>query len=759
MKKPKSIFQLVLIVCLLGMSIFQLTAQHTNTDKTESPYFFVKSDNPAVDQLPLKATTAEVNITGVIADVTVTQVYKNEGENTLEAIYVFPASTKAAIYGMTMTIGNRTIKAEIQEKKKARAAYNAAKAEGKRTSLLEQHRPNVFQMNVANIVAGDEIKVELKYTELLVPEEGTYEFVYPTVVGPRYSEGNNLTASKDANFTANPYTKAKELPTYSFDIQTNIEAGMPIESIISPSHRVEVNYNKISAAEISLESNKENAGNRDYILQYQLAGKEINTGLILHEGEKENFFLLMVQPPKKVKTVEIAPREYVFVIDVSGSMRGFPLNISKKLLRNLIINLRPTDRFNVLLFAGTSVMLAEESLAATEENIQLAMNVIDNQSGGGSTRLLPALQKGLALPRCEDNLSRSFVIVTDGYISVEPAVFDLIRNNLDQSNLFSFGIGSSINRHLIEGIAHVGMGEPLVITKPEGADKQAEKFRQYINSPVLTNVKAEFGTFETYDINPISIPDVMAERPIILFGKWKGTPKGKITIKGRTGTGSYQKTVDVTTVNASTKNKGLKYLWAREKIKLLDDYNQLRQTEERVKEVTQLGLDYNLMTAYTSFIAIDNEVIKGQEGQLKTVKQPLPMPAGVANSAVGFDAGSIRKVVRKKRKPTAAKKAFSMSVKAGKLTATQRGLLEKLIKEEMDKLSLVQKIGLVAEWKGKVQLEITIDKKGQVIAAYLTKDGAKTLVSKKPFELLKKWNFAELGLTETLVFDLLIQQS
>ena len=171
MKKPKSIFQLVVLVFLLGMSIFQLTAQ-TTTDKTESPYFFVKSDNPAVDQLPLKSTKAEVNITGVIADVTVTQVYKNEGESTLEATYVFPASTKAAIYGMMMTIGNRTIQAEIQEKKKARAAYNAAKKEGKRTSLLEQHRPNVFQMNVANIVAGDEIKVELKsvsYTHLTLP--------------------------------------------------------------------------------------------------------------------------------------------------------------------------------------------------------------------------------------------------------------------------------------------------------------------------------------------------------------------------------------------------------------------------------------------------------------------------------------------------------------------------------------------------------------------------------------------------------------
>lgn len=677
MKKPILNFQLSLLLFLLGMSIFPLSAQNEKSDKTESPYFFVKSDNLTEDQLPLKSTQAEVNITGVIADVTIKQVYKNEGQNTLEATYVFPISTKAAIYGMTMTIGNRTIKAEIQEKNKARVAYNTAKAAGKRTSLLEQQRPNVFQMNVANIIAGDEITVELKYTELLVPDEGIYEFVYPTVVGPRYTETQNLMVANTANFTATPYTKAEELPTYQFDIQTNIEAGMPIESILSPSHRIDVNYNNITSAEITLESNKENAGNRDYILQYQLAGTEINTGLILHKGEKENFFLLMVQPPKKVEIAKIAPREYIFVIDVSGSMRGFPLDISKKLLRNLIINLRPTDRFNVLLFAGTSGMLAEESLAATKENIQLAMNVIDNQSGGGGTRLLPALKKGMNLPRCEANLSRSFIIVTDGYISVEPEVFDLIRTNLNQSNLFSFGIGSSINRHLIEGMAHVGMGEPLVITKPEGAAKQAEKFRQYINAPVLTNVKADFEGFEAYDMNPVAIPDVMGERPIILFGKWKGIAKGKITIKGLTANGTYEKTFDVSTAKPSTKNDGLKYLWAREKIKLLDDYNQLRQTDERIKEVTQLGLDYNLMTAYTSFIAIDNEIVNGDGGVVKTVRQPLPMPAGVTNSAVGFEVGSIRKIVRnsvqakrsKKVFPTIKKKASNF-VKEGRKSIT-----------------------------------------------------------------------------------------
>ncbi len=165
-------------------------------DKTLSPYFFVKSDDPAVDQLPLQSTSAIVNISGVIADVEVTQGYKNEGERPLEAIYIFPASTRAAIYGMKMIIGERTINAIVRTRDKARHEYELAKQQGKSASLLEQQRPNVFQINVANIMPGDVVRVELSYTELLVPADRVYEFVYPTVVGPRYS---NQPADIDKN--------------------------------------------------------------------------------------------------------------------------------------------------------------------------------------------------------------------------------------------------------------------------------------------------------------------------------------------------------------------------------------------------------------------------------------------------------------------------------------------------------------------------------------------------------------------------------
>ena len=456
-----------------------IAQQKESDDKTLSPYFFVKSDDPSVDRLPLKATSAAVSISGVIADVKVTQMYKNEGSHALEAIYVFPASTRAAVYAMKMTIGERTINAKIKKRNEARQEYEQAKQQGKSASLLEQQRPNVFQMNVANIMPGDVVRVEMSYTELLVPTDKVYEFVYPTVVGPRYSNQPASDAPSPDKWIQNPYLHESEAPPYTFDINVNIAAGMPIQKLFCTSHKVDVHYHGNSTASIDLEPTEKAGGNRDYILKYQLAGEQVDSGLLLYQGAKENFFLLMLQPPKRVTLAQIPGREYIFIVDVSGSMHGFPLDISKNLLKDLIGNLRSEDRFNVVLFAGGSTVMSETSVAANSGNIARALNVINNQQGGGGTELLPALKRALALPKAE-GFSRTIVIATDGYVSVEEEAFDLIRNNLDNANMFAFGIGSSVNRHLIEGMAHVGQGEPFLITKPEEASAKAEAFRKLI---------------------------------------------------------------------------------------------------------------------------------------------------------------------------------------------------------------------------------------------------------------------------------------
>jgi Ca-activated chloride channel family protein len=643
MTHKKRIFVMLILSVMITTSNTSYAQPEMDADKTLSPYFLVKSHDPDVDRLPLKSTWTQVNISGVIADVKVTQIYKNEGYKPLEAIYVFPASTRAAVYGMTMTIGERTITAKIREREQARQEYNQAKQAGKSASLLEQHRPNVFQMNVANILPSDIIKVELKYTELLIPTDTVYEFVYPTVVGPRYVDRQADKAGSSDTWTANPYLHQGEPPTYTFNISVDIAAGLPIKDITCASHKTGIHYNGPAFATVNLDKSEKRGSNRDFILKYRLAGDKIETGLLLFEGKDENFFLLMVQPPKKVVKSQIPPREYIFIVDVSGSMHGFPLNISKKLLKDLIGNLGSADRFNVLLFAGSSHLMSEQSLTATPQNIMRAINTIERQRGGGGTRLLPALKRALSLPKTE-GYSRSIVIATDGYVSVEEETFDLIRNNLGRANMFTFGIGSSVNRHLIEGMARVGMGEPFVITKSEQAPEKAEKFRKLIASPVLTGIKVDFGRFKAYDVEPPGIPDVLADRPVVVFGKWRGKPRGIISLQGFTGDHPFSEKVHVSGIKSLEKNSALRYLWARHRITLLSDFNRLNKKDERIKEVTSLGLTYNLLTAYTSFVAVDTK-IRLQDGQAVTIKQPLPLPQGVSDYAVGRSGSFVRKSV------------------------------------------------------------------------------------------------------------------
>ncbi len=614
------------------------TPKGEGTDTTLSPYFFVKSDDASVDQLPLKATSAKVAIAGVIADVKVTQVYKNTGTKPLEAIYVFPGSTRSAVYGMTMTIGDRVLKAQIKERGQARADYEQAKQQGRSASLLEQQRPNVFQMNVANILPGDEIRVELSYTELLVPTEGTYAFVYPTVVGPRYAGKTGTESSTGEPWVANPYTHAGEKPSTTFDLEVKLSAGLPIQHMACATHKTAIAYDGKAEATLKLDPSEAQGGNRDVIVKYQLAGGAVQSGLLLDQSKEENTFLLMAQPPKRVTPKDLPPREFVFIMDVSGSQMGFPIEVSKVLMQEMIQGLRPQDLFNVMVFEGSAALWSPASQHATPENAAQALAFVRSQNGGGGTELGSAMRRALGLPRVP-GISRTFVVSTDGYISADGQVFDIIRKNLGSANLFTFGIGSSVNRHLIEGMAHAGQGEAFVITRPEQAAAEAERFRAYVSSPVLTNLKLTTSGFHIQDLEPLQLPDVLADRPVICLGKWTGEAKGTVTLSGISGAGPWSQTFDVGQVKGRS-HGALRQLWARQRIQMLSDYDQFGQDEARRAEVTRLGLAYHLLTAHTSFVAVDTQV-RNADGPSTTVTQPLPLPEGVSDAAVGYARGGV----------------------------------------------------------------------------------------------------------------------
>jgi Ca-activated chloride channel homolog len=618
---------------LLAITIGAASASaQTQDDKTLSPYFVVKGD-PTIDHLPLKDTHVDIAVSGVIADVKVVQTYRNEGSRPINASYVFPASTRAAVYAMRMRIGDQVIVAKIKEREAAKQEFDKAKEEGKSASLLEQNRPNVFSMSLANIMPQDQIEIELRYTELLVPTDGIYEVVYPTVVGPRYASQSESASPKGDGWVKSPYLHQGNQPSSTLHISARVSAGVPIQDLTCPSHQIFPQWQTPAVAQLTLDDADPFQGNRDFVLRYRLAGNQIASGLILYQGEGENFFLYMAQPPQRVTPEDIPAREYIFVVDVSGSMEGFPLNTSKQLLRDLIGHLRPSDLFNVVLFAGDSTVLSPQSLQANQESISKAIRLLETQRGSGGTELLPAIKEAMSLPR-EASISRSIVLITDGYISGEQGVFDYIRENLTQCNVFSFGIGSSVNRYLIEGVAKAGMGEPFIVTQESEAAATAARFREYIQTPLLTDIQVRAVGFDTYDVHPSHLPDLLAQRPVILFGKWRGPVTGAFELHGKTGRGEYVASLDVASVQPDEGNRALRYLWARSRIAELSDYGSKDVADDQVKEITSLGLKYNLLTQYTSFIAVREEV-RNPLGPAHDVKQPLPLPLGVSDLAVG----------------------------------------------------------------------------------------------------------------------------
>ncbi len=624
----KSLIRLAYFAVIYGLLLTNVRA-----DETAAPYFQIigNRDETANESLPLKSSAAKVVIDGTIARVRLTQRYANSGSVPIEATYVFPASTRAAVHGMTITASGRVTKARIKEAAKAKAEYATAKAAKKTAALLEEHRSNVFEMSVANLLPGDDIDVEIEWTETIPAIDSTYEFVFPTVVGPRYTGGS--TKSHGETWTANPHLLPGANNPVTFTLDASLTTTLALAEVTCPSHPVAVDFKAKDRATVKLDTRSgEELANRDFILRWKLGNSQVDAGLLLHRGQTTNHFLLQVAPPPRVSVDQIPPRDYVMVIDVSGSMAGFPLETAKELLRNLVQGLTSQDTFNVVRFASDSGVLSEEPLAATLENVALAHRFIDSQTSRGGTELEAALKRSLALPGGE-NRSRSILLITDGFISADAETAELVRDNIGKVNLFTFGIGSSVNRELLESVARAGGGEPVVVTTGSEAGPAAAKFREMVSNPVLAKVTVSAEGVTLGGIEPAAHADVFAARPLLVTGTWSGEPSGKMIVRGIGGNGaSFEKSIDLAEAAAATglDHPALPVLWARDRVRHLADEP---KNAENIREITTLGLNYSLLTPYTSFLAVD-ETPRVMEGIAQAVKQPLPMPQGVSPAAI-----------------------------------------------------------------------------------------------------------------------------
>lgn len=607
--------------------------------QASAPYFEAYAQGKKVENLPLAMTDVDVSIAGVMADVSLTQVYENRGDVPIEAVYVFPASARATVYAVTMTVGGRVVRADLRERSQARASYEQAKAEGRSTTLLEQQDVGAFRMNLANVLPGDKVKVELRYAELLVPTEGVYEFFFPnTAPQVKYERPGDPDS-------AMPRSDAASVSDFSLIFKARIVAGSPIEAIESPSHQIAIERPSAREAVLMIDANDPKASTRDFVLRYSLRGQDITTGALAYPEGDGGYLLAIANPPTTVAPASVTAREYIFVVDVSGSMQGQPLDVSKGLVRELFATMTPRDRFNVVLFSGGSTVLSPKgSLSATPETLERVQNTIDSTNAGGGTELLQALEVSYALPRTP-GMSRSVIIVTDGAIAAGSDVSDFIRRHLDEANVFAFGIGTGLERSVIERIARAGEGEPFMVEDLDKGPAEARRMRGYIDRPVMTGIKAQWSGVNVHDVIPERIPDLFAERPIVLVARYRGPLTGKVVFTGTAGTAPAQVGIDLDKAYVSPKLKSVRLLWARKKIdQLLDTcmgYDCAEHDEVTRQRIIDLGLQYGVLTPYTSFVAVTEDVRTSQDAV--KVNQPAvarpgvaPLSAPVATVGYGF---------------------------------------------------------------------------------------------------------------------------
>lgn len=621
---------------------------------------------------PLLRTDISAEIAGDLATVAVVQTFANPGTTPLDATYLFPLDDRAAVYRMTMAVGDEVIDARIAERAAARAAFDRAKSEGRNAALLEQHRPNMFTQSVANLMPGVPITVTLRYVQTVPRVDGTYELVVPLVVGPRYEPGpqgraaaaalQSAVGSNEASpavpgqwsfgpAPAYPPVAGLTIPPRHIEadrvgLTVALDGGMPITDVASPSHALVTAEDSPQRRRLTLASGR-TLDNRDFVLRYRLAGDRTAAGLLAQHDARGGFFSLLLEPPQVPQADDVARREMVFVLDCSGSMHGLPLQASKAFMRRALDRLRPGDVFRIIRFSDAATQFSTSPLPATPANIRLGKAYVDGLISEGGTNVHTGIHQALAVPP-SDGALRLVTFLTDGYIGNEEQILRLIHDHLGSARLFAFGVGSSVNRFLLNEMGRIGRGFTRYMDPTEDIDTVAEELAGRLQSPVLTDITIDWGGLAPHDLTADAIADLFAGQSLRLQGRYDKPGRYTVRIRGKVAGRSAELPVAVDLPESGGSGEAVPMVWARmaveremNRLLLPQSLRPAATSDSDIQaRVTRLGLDFSLVTQWTSFVAIANRRANPEPRLAQKASVPVPMVAGVGPGAYGLPAAA-----------------------------------------------------------------------------------------------------------------------
>jgi Ca-activated chloride channel homolog len=615
--------------CLAGLALGAAHAAGKAPPKvTEGSLLLLNGDGQAREFCPLKQTNVKAEISGPLARVTVMQQFENPSNEKIEAVYTFPLPHDAAVDDMTLKIGDRVVRGLIKRKEEARQIYDAARRQGRLAGLLDQERPNIFVQSVTNIPPGAKVLVTIRYIETVPYEAGAYNFVFPIVVGPRYNPAGTP--------NHNPPVAAKGTRAgHDITLDVNLDAGVPLQAVASSTHEIDVVRSGHSRASARLK-NAAVIPNKDFELKYAVAGEKIQDAILSHSDSRGGFFTMILQPPNRVRPAEVAPKELVFVIDTSGSMHGYPLDKVKETMKLAFEGLNPRDTFNLITFSGDEHILFEKPVPATPENLKTAWEFLKSRSGRGGTEMMKAIRAALD-PSDRQEHVRIACFMTDGYVGNDMEIIAEVKKH-PNARVFAFGIGNSVNRYLLDGMAKYGRGEVEYVALNADGSAAAKRFHERVQNPLLTDITIEWNGLPVSDVLPARLPDLFSAKPLVITGRYRGVPSGSIRLKGNLGGKLFSRDIPVKFASAGPNHEALATLWARTKVTDLMSQDlagiQRGAASSELKEaITRLGLDYRLMTQFTSFVAVEESVVT-EGGAPRVIQVPVEMPEGVSHEGV-----------------------------------------------------------------------------------------------------------------------------
>jgi Ca-activated chloride channel family protein len=586
-------------------------------------------DGAEVVAVPLEHTEVKVRVDGFIADVEVDQRFSNPYKHKIEATYLFPLPAQSAVDGYELVTGGRTIKGEIKLKDDAKAVYTAARTRGYVAALLTQERPNLFTQAVANIEPGATVDVKLHYVQALGYDDGAYELVFPMVAGPRFVP---KTSKADPAAVQAPGMPAGMRSGHDIGLSVEIDAGVPINNVVSPSHQVELAKPSAHETRVKIGAH-DTIPNKDFVLRYAVAGDKPQFAIVPHRAGGAGSFFFMAQPPVHPDAAQVTPKEMVFVIDTSSSMQGRPLAKAKEAIGKALQTMHPDDTFQIVRFDDTASALGERPIANKPKNVQIALDWLAKLDAGGGTDMTTGIKAALAFPHDKARL-RVVVFLTDGFIGNEDEILALVQDKLGDSRLFSFGVGSSVNRYLLEEMAAIGRGTVQVVRPDEDTQTAVTRLANRVASPLLTDISIDWKGLAVDGVTPARIPDLFAGQPLVLAGRYTKAGAATVTVHGKLA--GRPVTFDVPVSLPETRDRpAIAAIWARGKITELMR-RQLKAEQPAVKQqIIELALANHLMSAYTSFVAVDTSHVTAG-GKPQTVAVPVEVPDGLRSTQADY---------------------------------------------------------------------------------------------------------------------------